>query len=162
MTEVWVPQEALEIVWRFEQEPGSSDLLRQVAGLPPDLVAGCLDRGWLRKPNPWAVPELTDDGRAALRAWRRCWDCGEECVETRHDCPRRACGRQPYRGAAPQAAARTDNEAPATRPPRTSADRNSLAACAVSILFAIAYFTWPAFREASDFLFEDPPSCHHE
>jgi len=100
MTQVGIPQEALETVWHLEQEPQSVERLRHVAGLPPDLVAACLERGWLHKPKAWGVPELTDAGREALRAWRKCWDCGQECTESTHKCPARARGRQPYRDGA--------------------------------------------------------------
>jgi len=95
----WHPGDTLEVFWRLAQAPDDPQRLRIALGLPPEVVLRCIALGLLAKPSIWKPPELTAKGRERLRGWRTCQDCGEECVETIHHCPRRR-GSTPYRSPA--------------------------------------------------------------
>lgn len=90
--------EVLQAVWCHAEAPGDYVKLAIVAGLPPEAVLACLREGLITKAGRWAVPKLTEKGRARLRGWRTCHDCHQECVESVHHCPARL-PATPYRHA---------------------------------------------------------------
>jgi hypothetical protein len=87
------PEEVLSAFDRLERDPTT---LHAVACAPPAVVLRCLAEGFLVKRGAWAMPVLTDKGKARLRRWRTCWDCHAECVGGVHQCPARR-PASPYR-----------------------------------------------------------------
>lgn len=90
------PGEILEVFWRLAQIPDDPQRLKNALAAPPTLVLACIELGYLAKVGMWRAPELTPKGREVLRGYRTCYDCRQECTETRHDCPARR-GSSPYR-----------------------------------------------------------------
>lgn len=106
MTEMSI-EEALQVLDRLERDPQWTTLV-DVLLLPSGIIARCyienlVESSMIETTEATAMRSLwnrttllTSKGKARLRAWRTCRDCGQECTETVHECS----GRQsssPYR-----------------------------------------------------------------